>query len=89
MHGRHSKSLKKIVYHEHRKWLPTEDTMRNAGGTHWLSSEHNPRPIGPSPQEWERRWDKVTKKELTKKSLHQQMECIVPITILEGELSFF
>jgi hypothetical protein len=67
MRGRHSKSLKKIVYHEHRMWLPADDNRRNAGRTHWLSSERRPRPIGPSPQEWERRWDKVTRKELTKK----------------------
>ena len=67
MRGRHSKALSKIVYHEHRMWLPIDDTMRNAGGTHWLLSERRPRPIGPSLQEWERRWDKVTRKELTKK----------------------
>ena len=66
LRGRHSKSLSKIVYHEHRTWLPADDPMRNAGRTHWLSSERKTRPIGPSPQEWQEWWDKVTRRELTK-----------------------
>ena len=65
--GRHSKPLSKIVYHEHRMWLPTDDTQRNAGRTHWLSPERRPRPFGPLPKEWKTRWDEVTRKELTKK----------------------
>lgn len=64
LHGRRSETLKKVVYHEHRCWLDEDDPIRE-NRRHWGTRERRPRPIGPTPEEWKERWDKVQNKEIS------------------------
>jgi hypothetical protein len=47
--GQYSRLLRKIVYHEHRRRLPTDHEWR-LDTRCWPSEEHHPTPNGPSPE---------------------------------------
>lgn len=64
MKGRHSKHLSKIVYHEHRTHLPMDDPER-LNVNHWGATELRPKPIGPTPSEYDAKWKEVERKVIT------------------------
>lgn len=78
MWGRHTKVLKKTVYHEHRTWLPADDPLRMVtSGKPWTEQDHRTRPIGPTPAEWRERAEKVRRRRMTRKKA-----CINRVSIL-------
>lgn len=64
MVGRRSIQLKKVVYHEHRRWLPMDHPFRR-DRRHWRHVELGTKPIEPTLEEWRTRLEEAKNGRMT------------------------